>query len=67
MKGLPVSELPRIGRVLLDGWFYVTVFVVLMVMLLYLQREAQAPFYATAALLIINQISGAHRWGSTCR
>ena len=63
MKGLPVSELPRIGRVLLDGWFYVTVFVVLMVMLLYLQREAQAPFYATAALLIINQISGAHRWG----
>ncbi|WP_421997083.1 TRAP transporter permease [Reyranella sp.] len=62
MKGLPASELPRIGRVLLDGWFYITIFVVLMVMLLYLQREAQAPFYATAALLLINQFSGAHRW-----
>lgn len=63
MKGLPASELPRIGRVLIDGWFYITVFVVLMIMLLYLQREAQAPFYATAALLLINQFSGAHRWG----
>ncbi|MPZ32397.1 MAG: TRAP transporter fused permease subunit [Rhodospirillales bacterium] len=63
MKGLPLAELPRIGRVLLDGWFYITIFVVLMVMLLYLQREAQAPFYATAALLLINQFSGAHRWG----
>jgi TRAP transporter 4TM/12TM fusion protein len=62
MRGLPASELPRVGRVLLDGWYYVTVFVVLMIMLLHLQREAQAPFYATAALLIVNQLSGAHRW-----
>jgi TRAP-type uncharacterized transport system fused permease subunit len=38
------------------------VFAVLMVMLLHLQREAQAPYYATLALLLINQFSKAHRW-----
>ena len=40
-----------------EGWYYVAVFVVLMVMPLYLQREAQAPYYATVALLIINQFN----------
>ncbi len=34
-----------------------------MFMLLYLQREAQAPYYATVALLLINQFNRAHRWG----
>jgi TRAP transporter 4TM/12TM fusion protein len=62
LKGLPAAELPSIGAVLRDGWYYVAVFAVLMVMLLYLQREAQAPYYATAALLIINQFNKAHRW-----
>ena len=27
-----------------------------------MQREAQAPFYATALLLIINQLHPKHRW-----
>lgn len=62
MKGLEASEIPRIGRVLREGWYYVAVFVVLMIMLLHLQREAQAPYYATAALLVINQFNRAHRW-----
>ena len=34
----------------------------LVVMLLHMQREAQAPYYATATLLIINQLSSRHRW-----
>jgi TRAP transporter 4TM/12TM fusion protein len=62
LKGLDRSEVPALGRVLRDGWYYVAVFIVLMFMLLHLQREAQAPYYATAALLIINQFNRAHRW-----
>lgn len=32
-----------------------------MFMLLYLQREAQAPYDATGVLLLINQLNRAHR------
>ena len=45
-----------------EGWYYVAVFAVLMFMLLHLQREAQAPYYATVALLLINQFNRTHRW-----
>ena len=62
LKGLPAEELPSIRTVLRDGWYFVFVFVMLIVMLLYMQREAQAPYYATALLLVINQISKLHRW-----
>ena len=62
MKGLPLAELPSLRQTLKDGWYYVVVFAVLMVMLLYLQREAQAPYYATVALIAINQLSSKHRW-----
>lgn len=62
MKGLPVDELPSLWQTLREGWYYVAVFVVLMIMLLYLQREAQAPYYATVALLTINQFNSKHRW-----
>jgi TRAP transporter 4TM/12TM fusion protein len=62
LQGLQRSEVPAIGRVLREGWYYVAVFMVLMFMLLYLQREAQAPYYATVALVIINQFNRAHRW-----
>ena len=63
LKGLPDSELPPMGQVLREGWYFIFVFVMLIVMLLYMQREAQAPYYATAVLLIINQMSKRHRWG----
>lgn len=62
LQGLPNEELPRVGKVVREGWFYVLVLLTLLFMLLYLQREAQAPYYATAALLIINQILPSHRW-----
>jgi len=62
LKGLPASELPTIGKVLKEGWYFVAVFIALIVMLLYMQREAQAPYYATAVLLVINQFSKEHRW-----
>jgi TRAP transporter 4TM/12TM fusion protein len=60
LEGLPKAELPRLGKVFKDGWYFIAVFVVLIVMLVYMQREATAPFIATALLLIINQITG-HR------
>jgi TRAP transporter 4TM/12TM fusion protein len=62
MKGLPQSELPKAGRVLADGWYFIFVFVLLIFMLMYMQREAQAPYYATLLLLVINQLSPKHRW-----
>ena len=63
LRGLKRSEMPAFWRVVREGWYYVAVFVVLMFMLLYLQREAQAPYYATVALLLINQFNRTHRWG----
>lgn len=62
LKGLAGEDLPRIGPVLREGWYFVAVFIMLIVMLLYMQREAQAPYYATAVLLIINQFSPKYRW-----
>jgi len=62
LQGLEESELPSIGKVLKEGWYFVFVFVMLIVMLLYMQREAQAPYYATVVLLVINQLSRVHRW-----
>ncbi len=63
LMGLPSEELPTVKEVLRDGWYFVAVFVLLIVMLLYMQREAQAPYYATVLLLAINQLSPKHRWG----
>ncbi|MBC55287.1 MAG: C4-dicarboxylate ABC transporter [Gammaproteobacteria bacterium] len=57
LQGLPRDELPSLGKVFKEGWYFIAVFVVLTVMLVYMQREATAPFIATAALLIINQFT----------
>ena len=62
LKGLPAEELPPVSKVLREGWYFIAVFIALIVMLLYMQREAQAPYYATAVLLVINQFSREHRW-----
>ncbi|MEO8280695.1 MAG: TRAP transporter fused permease subunit, partial [Ideonella sp.] len=61
LRGLPRAELPSIKATLAEGWQYIFVFVLLVWMLLVLQQEAIAPFYATALLLIINQIWPRHR------
>ena len=62
LSGLPPDELPSLADVLREGWYFIFVFIVLIVMLVYMQQEAQAPYYATALLLIINQLSPRHRW-----
>jgi TRAP transporter 4TM/12TM fusion protein len=61
LRGLPRAELPAIARTLADGWQYLFVFVLLVWMLMVLQREALAPFVATALLLVINQAWPRHR------
>jgi TRAP transporter 4TM/12TM fusion protein len=55
LQGLPREELPKLGKVFKDGWYFIAVFAALIWMLVYLQREAVAPFYATGLLLVINQ------------
>lgn len=60
LAGLPKAELPKLGQVFKEGWYFIAVFISLIWMLVYLQREAVAPFYATALLLIINQFTS-HR------
>jgi len=61
LEGLPRAELPSVRKVMLEGWYYLFVFALLVFMLIYMKREAQAPFYATALLLIINQFNPKHR------
>jgi TRAP transporter 4TM/12TM fusion protein len=61
LRGLPREELPPLGRTFAEGWHYLIVFVFLVWMLLVLQRESLAPFYSTALLLVINQLSPRYR------
>ena len=63
LKGLPKSEMPSLADTMKEGWHYIFVFFLLVFMLLYLQREALAPYYATVLLIVINQITPHNRWG----
>jgi len=64
LRGLSEDELPRLSTTLKEGWHHIFAFVLLTVMLLVMQKEQYAPFYATAVLLVVNQIvSKTDRWG----
>ncbi|HEX5999820.1 MAG TPA: TRAP transporter permease [Hyphomicrobiaceae bacterium] len=63
LVGLPRHELPSLWATLKEGWYYVFVVALLIVMLLHFKRESHAPFYATALLLVLNQLfSKGNRW-----
>lgn len=62
LKGTPREELPSLLETMKQGWFYLVAFAVLIFLLVYLQREAVAPFIATGLLLVLNQFSTEHRW-----
>ena len=63
LKGLPRAELPSAWATIKEGWYYVFVIALLIVMLLHFKRESHAPFYATALLLVLNQLfSKDKRW-----
>ena len=59
---LKSEELPDAWETLKSGWYYVVSFALLIVLLLVLQKEAIAPWLATACLLIVNQFSREHRF-----
>jgi TRAP transporter 4TM/12TM fusion protein len=62
LKGLPRSELPDLWASIKDGWYYAFVIVLLIFMLLVMKRESHAPFYATALLLVLNQLFNRDKW-----
>jgi TRAP transporter 4TM/12TM fusion protein len=63
LKGLPRHELPSLWTTIKEGWYYIFVVALLIVMLLHFKRESHAPFYATALLLVLNQLfSKGNRW-----
>ena len=62
IKGLPKSDLPSLKGTLKEGWYYVFAFFLLIYLLVYLKREAHAPFFATIALLALSQF-GKMRFG----
>jgi TRAP transporter 4TM/12TM fusion protein len=62
IKGVPVDELPRMGRTLREGWFYLIAFGLLIYFLIVARMEVVAPFYATALLLALAMIRKETRW-----
>ena len=65
LAGQPRETLPKIGETLKKGWFYLGAFALLVFLLLVLQREAFAPYFATAALIVLNQLSRDNRWSAS--
>jgi TRAP transporter 4TM/12TM fusion protein len=63
LAGLPRAELPSLRQTFKEGWYFVVVFALLVWMLVFLNRESWAPFFATALLLAVNQAFPYHRWG----
>lgn len=56
LVGIRREELPSLRETFREGWYYAFVIALLVVMLLYFKRESHAPFWATALLLVLNQI-----------
>lgn len=63
LKGLERAELPKMADTLKEGWYYIFVIVLLIFMMLVMKRESHAPFYATALLLVLNQLFSRGKWG----
>jgi TRAP transporter 4TM/12TM fusion protein len=63
LKGLARAELPGLVQTFKEGWYYAFVIGLLIFMLLVMKRESHAPFYATALLLVLNQLFNRERWG----
>lgn len=61
LKGVPRAELPSLVQTLKEGWYYLFVFGLLIYLMVALRQETRAPFYATALLLVINQVLPSNR------
>lgn len=56
LKGISSANIPSRWVILKNGWFYLLAFVLLIYILFSLRREAQAPFYAAATVLLLSMI-----------
>jgi len=63
LVGLAREELPRMRDVFREGWYFLFVIVLLVVLLLVMKRENWAPWLATVLLLVLNQMFSKQRWG----
>ncbi|RPH42753.1 MAG: TRAP transporter fused permease subunit [Burkholderiales bacterium] len=63
MVGLEPEALPDLKSVFREGWYFVFVIILLVVLLLVMKRENWAPWFATGLLLILNQAFSKERWG----
>jgi TRAP transporter 4TM/12TM fusion protein len=63
MVGLPRADLPDLRTVFREGWYFVFVIILLVVLLLVMKRENWAPWLATGLLLLLNQVFSRERWG----
>lgn len=62
MKGLDRSELPKIGPTLWFGAPYIFALTLLVVLLVVMKRESQAPWFTAIILIAITQIRKETRW-----
>lgn len=61
LKGLSKEELPKIGETLKEGWPYLISLFILLYFLAVLKSEGQAPYYASAVLIIVAMIKKSTR------
>ncbi|MFM9039753.1 MAG: TRAP transporter permease [Betaproteobacteria bacterium] len=63
LKGLAREDIPSLKKTFREGWYYAFAVALLIFMLLVMKRESHAPFYATALLLLLNQLFNKEKWG----
>lgn len=56
IRGLDRKSLPHIKQTLKEGWYYIIAIIILLWLLLYLGRTGQAPFVASAALIVLSML-----------
>lgn len=62
LKGLAREDIPSLKQTFREGWYYAFAVALLIFMLLVMKRESHAPFYATALLLVLNQLFNKEKW-----
>lgn len=62
MVGLAEADIPQLGKVFREGWYFIFVIILLIFLLLVMKRENWAPWLATALLLVLNQLFSPQRW-----
>ncbi|MEL7464952.1 MAG: TRAP transporter fused permease subunit [Pseudomonadota bacterium] len=62
LKGLEKEEVPSLRQAGREGWPYILVFGLLIFLMVAWRMDTLAPFYATALLLVINQVMKRYRF-----